>query len=70
MSQWQSLLVPPGAGVYTVSSGSNFKKNLWQNYYQTFDETQVSALWQKQLTSLSKLNHAKLITNLPLSDHL
>lgn len=49
---WQQVLVPPGAGVYTVSSGNQYKNSLWQKYYQTIDPQDVQNKWSKQLAKI------------------
>ena len=50
---WQNILVPPGAGVHTVSSGSNYKNALWKKYYNSIDAIHVEKEWKNQLTTMS-----------------
>lgn len=65
MNGWESLLVPPGAGVYTVSSGNDLKNDLWQNYFQSKDISLVTKIWEKQLADLKKSKQSKLIFACP-----
>lgn len=50
---WHNILVPPGAGVHTISSGSHYKNALWQRYYDSTDAKVVEAEWKKQLTTMN-----------------
>lgn len=58
MNAWKSLLVPPGAGVFTVSSGSELKNSLWKEYYQSTTIDDVYLKWSKQLAAMDLSNHS------------
>ena len=46
------LLVPPGEGIYTVSTGNSSKKELWQKYFKTDDQKIVLQRWKKAVSLL------------------
>lgn len=51
----KKYLVPPGQGVHTVHTASEFKEQLYALYYQTQDAAKAQSLWEKSLANLSPL---------------
>jgi agmatinase len=47
---WKNILVSPGAGITTYSTGSTYKNSLWQKYYNSVQPDTVSNEWKNILS--------------------
>lgn len=65
LNLWKLLLVPPGAGVHTVSTGSDMKNVLWQKYYNTIDTDKIDFLWKNSLQQIDLNDFAPLVFGCP-----
>lgn len=57
LQKLESMLRPPGKGIYTVSTGGGLASSLWKRIYKTTDTPKVLNTWRE---GISKIKSAKL----------